>query len=54
MNTVATGGWSGARSYDALLLCCAVNCPAERIYTFNVRDFRQLAPAALQPKICAP
>ena len=51
---MATDGWSGAKIYDALLLCCAVNCPAERICTFNLRDFQQLASAALQPKICAP
>ena len=45
MNTVATGGWSGAKIYDPLLRCAA-NCPAERIYTFNLRDFQQLASAA--------
>ena len=54
LNTMATGGWAGAKIYDALLLRCAARCPVERIYTFNVGDFRQLAPAGLQEKICAP
>jgi predicted nucleic acid-binding protein len=51
---VRDGGWSGAKIYDALLLACAARCPAERIYTFNLGDFRLLAPAGLQARICAP
>jgi predicted nucleic acid-binding protein len=54
MNTMASGGWSGARIYDALLLRCAARSGVERIYTFHLGDFRQLAPAGLQEKICAP
>jgi predicted nucleic acid-binding protein len=54
LQTVAEGGWVGAKIYDALLLGCAAKCGAERIYTFNLEDFRRLAPAALQVKICAP
>ena len=54
LNMVGSGGWSGAKIYDALLLSCAARCPVERIYTFNLGDFRQLAPAGLQGKICAP
>jgi predicted nucleic acid-binding protein len=54
LTMVASGGWSGAKIYDALLLGCAARCAAERIYTFNLADFRQLAPASLQGKICAP
>jgi predicted nucleic acid-binding protein len=54
LNTMAIGGWAGAKIYDALLLLCAARRPVERIYTFNVNDFRQLAPAGLQEKICAP
>lgn len=54
LGMVAGGGWSGGKIYDALLLCCAARCAAERIYTFNLADFRQLAPASLQEKICAP
>lgn len=54
LNTLAGGGWIGAKVYDALLLRCAAKCAAERIYTFNLGDFKQLAPAGLQGKICAP
>jgi predicted nucleic acid-binding protein len=54
LNAMATGGWIGAKIYDALLLRCASTCAAEVIYTFNLRDFIQLAPAGLQQKICAP
>jgi predicted nucleic acid-binding protein len=54
LNTMASGGWVGAKIYAALLLHCAASCAVERIYTFNLGDFRQLAPAGLQEKICAP
>ena len=54
LNTVGSGGWSGAKIYDALLLRCAARCTVERIYTFNPGDFKQLAPTALQGIICAP
>lgn len=54
LDTMVSGGWSGSKIYDALLLRCAEKCNAERIYTFNTTDFRQLAPAHLQGKICAP
>jgi predicted nucleic acid-binding protein len=54
LNTMASGGWVGAKIYDALLLRYAARCAVERIYTFNLGEFRQLAPASLQEKICAP
>jgi predicted nucleic acid-binding protein len=54
LNTMANGGWSGAKIYDVLLLSCAARCPVERIYTFNLGDLTQLAPPCLQEKICAP
>ena len=47
-------GIPGARIYDALLLRCASKCDAERIYTFNLEDFKQLAPEPLRGKISAP
>ena len=53
LRLVASGGWSGAKIYDALLIGCAVRCDAERIFTFDLSDFRQLAPD-LEDKICAP
>jgi predicted nucleic acid-binding protein len=33
----------GGKAYDVLHLTCAEKCGADRIYTFNVRDFVQLA-----------
>jgi predicted nucleic acid-binding protein len=43
----------GGKAYDALHLACAQKCGADRIYTFNVRDFMQLA-GGLAGKITAP
>jgi predicted nucleic acid-binding protein len=54
LDTVGTGGWTGAKIYDALLLACAARCKVKRIYTFNLRDFRKLAPTGLQAFIHAP
>lgn len=54
LNSVSAGGWVGGKIYDALLLQCAARSGAERIYTFNLADYRQLAPANLQGKICSP
>jgi len=53
LRLVGNGGWGGAKIYDALLIGCATRSGAERIYTFNLMDFRQLAPN-LEEKICAP
>lgn len=53
LKTVAEGGWSGAKIYDALILGCAERSGAERIYTFNLSDFQQLAPN-LKDQICSP
>jgi len=54
LNMMASGGWIGAKIYDALLVCCAARCTVERIYTFNPGDFKQLARPGLKEKICAP
>jgi len=54
LSMVTSAGWSGGKIYDALLLRCAAKSGAERIYTFNLADFRQMAPVVLQKKICAP
>jgi predicted nucleic acid-binding protein len=43
----------GGKAYDVLHLTCAEKCGADRIYTFNVRDFVQLA-GHLTSKITAP
>jgi len=53
LRLVGEGGWGGAKIYDALLIGCAARSEADRIYTFNLVDFRQLAPN-LEEKICAP
>ncbi len=54
LENVSQSGWAGAKIYDALLLRSAEKSGAQRIYTFNVRDFVQMAPLRLQPMICAP
>ncbi len=54
LGNVSGKGWSGAKIYDALLLSCAEKCAADRIYTFNLGDFRALASAEMLAKICAP
>jgi predicted nucleic acid-binding protein len=43
----------GGKVYDALHLMCAEKCGADRIYTFNFRDFVQLA-GGIAGKIAAP
>ena len=43
----------GGKSYDLLHLACAEKCSAERIYTFNVREFMQIA-GQLAGKVTAP
>lgn len=54
LDKMQNGGWIGAKIYDALLLCCATRCSADRILTFNLSDFKLLAPTSLHSKICAP
>jgi predicted nucleic acid-binding protein len=46
-------GLGGGKVYDALLLECARHSQADRIYTFNLHDFRCLAPD-LTDRIAAP
>jgi predicted nucleic acid-binding protein len=53
LELVVNGGWGGAKIYDALLIGCAVRAGVDRIYTFDLSDFRKLAPR-LENKICAP
>ncbi|MGC1418422.1 MAG: PIN domain-containing protein [Candidatus Acidiferrum sp.] len=49
----AEKGWIGGRIHDAIHLRCAREADCERIYTFNVRHFQQLAPDLAQ-RIGAP
>lgn len=43
----------GGKVYDALLLACARKAACDRIYTFNLGDFRRLAPD-LADRIASP
>src|SRR5208337_1218019 len=54
LRTVKDGAWTGAKIYDALLLRCAGKCNVDRIYTFNLRDFRLLAPRELKARCVLP
>lgn len=46
-------GLGGGRVYDALLIECARLAEAERMYTFNLQNFRRLAPD-LTDRLAAP
>jgi predicted nucleic acid-binding protein len=46
-------GLGSGKVYDALLIECARAVPADRIYTFNLSDFRRLAPD-LSDRLSAP
>jgi predicted nucleic acid-binding protein len=51
---MAAADWRSGKVYDALHLRCARKQPIDRLYTFNVKDFRALAPQDFQDKIGAP
>ena len=53
LSVAAERGWRGGSIYDALILQCARKAEPERIYTFNLKDFRRLAPD-LTDRICIP
>ena len=44
MDACVERGLGGGKVYDALLIECARVSKADRIYTFNLTDFRRLAP----------
>jgi len=46
-------GFGGGKVYDALLLECARHSQADQIFTFNLQDFRRLAPDLVN-RISAP
>ena len=54
LQLVASAGWGGAKIHHALMVGCAAKCDPDRIYTFNLADFRLLAPENLRDKICSP
>ena len=49
----AASGVAGGLVYDALHLHCAEKAGCERVYTFNVKEFRRLAPQ-WEDRISAP
>jgi predicted nucleic acid-binding protein len=53
IDAMSRRGLSGAVVYDALILACARKARAERIYTWNLRHFRMVAPD-LAAKIVTP
>ena len=53
LRTCAAAGWAGGKVYDALHIAAARKARCARIYTFNVRHFRELAPD-LANRIAAP
>jgi predicted nucleic acid-binding protein len=50
---ISRRGISGAGIHDSLTLACARKARAERIYTWNLRHFRAVAPD-LAERIVAP
>lgn len=54
LRSCANAGVIGGAVFDALHLHCAEKAGCDRIYTFNVRDFRLLGPTSLTDKIAAP
>ena len=50
----ALEGWIGGRIHDAIHMRCAAKMKCDRIYTFNLRDFRAIAPDEMADRITAP
>jgi predicted nucleic acid-binding protein len=44
ISSLAAAGISGGAIYDALLARCAIKSGAEILYTWDVADFRRVAP----------
>lgn len=53
LSRLAERGVMGGATYDAVQLACARKSRAQRIYTFNLHDFRRLDPE-LAERIVAP
>jgi predicted nucleic acid-binding protein len=54
LRSCSAAGIIGGAVYDALHLHGAEKANCDRIYTFNVKDFRALASSALAGKVSAP
>ena len=47
IDRAADGGVAGGRSYDALVVACAVRAGVDRLLTLNRRDFEALVPDSI-------
>lgn len=54
LSSCAAAGLIGGIVFDALHLQAAQKAGCDRVYTFNVRDFRAVAQSGLADKIAAP
>ena len=54
LRSCTNAGLIGGMVFDALHIHSARKAGCERVYTFNVKDFRALAPSELAGKIAAP
>jgi predicted nucleic acid-binding protein len=54
LRSCVNAGLAGGAVYDALHLRSAMNAGCDRVYTFNVKDFRAIAPPGFADKIAAP
>jgi predicted nucleic acid-binding protein len=54
LRSCAAAGLIGGVLFDALHLHSAQKAGCDRVYTFNVKDFRALAPPGIVDKISAP
>src|SRR6266849_1584890 len=53
IQSAASGGFTGGRVYDSLLLACAAKSKAQAVYTWNLKHYQSLAPD-LAPRIQTP
>lgn len=54
INQLGKAGTAGGQVYDALHLACAKKSGAERVFTFNLGHFRNLADGELRSRIVGP
>jgi predicted nucleic acid-binding protein len=50
----ASKGIAGAKAYDALHIHAAIKAKCDRLFTFNVKHFRQLAPPEYSERVVLP
>ena len=47
IDRAAAGGVAGGRTYDALIVACAIRAGVERLLTLNRGDFEALVPEGI-------